>query len=95
MTIKDETRNYILVTHLHGENPARLGDDDDMIGSGVLDSMALMQLIGHLEQCHGVQVTPDEILIENFGSVNRLVHFIIRKQGQVPIQDLAHGNAAA
>jgi acyl carrier protein len=46
-----------------------LGDDDDLIDSGVVDSLGIFQLIAFLEERFGIKIGDEEITPENFGTV--------------------------
>ena len=46
-----------------------LGDEDDLIDSGVVDSLGIFQLIAVLEERFGIKIGDEEITPENFGTV--------------------------
>jgi acyl carrier protein len=46
-----------------------LGDEDDLIDSGVVDSLGIFQLIAFLEERFGIKIGDEEISPENFGTV--------------------------
>jgi D-alanine--poly(phosphoribitol) ligase subunit 2 len=50
--------------------------DTDLFETGVLDSLAFVELMLHLEQEFGVKITLDEVEIDNFRSVERIVAFL-------------------
>ena len=81
MSTSEEVRNYILSVHLPGENPDMLSNDDDLLDMGILDSMAIMQLVAHLEAQYGITIPTEEIDPANFESINSLVAFIDRQRG--------------
>jgi acyl carrier protein len=72
-------RNYIFNELVSGKNPKKVDDDDELIDSGILDSLAIVQLITHLEEAHQIEVEPGEVVVENFGSIRRLADFVRRK----------------
>lgn len=55
--------------------------DEQLIDRGVLDSMGLMNLIGFLEEKAGIRVPDDEVLLENFASINAIVATVDRLKG--------------
>ena len=55
METATKIRDYILSEHLTGEDPSQLGDDDDLIASGILDSFAIVQLISYMEEAFRIQ----------------------------------------
>ena len=56
------------------------GDDDDVFGSGLVNSLMAMQLVLFVEKEFGVSVENDDLDLDNFRSVNRVAEFVKRKQ---------------
>jgi methoxymalonate biosynthesis acyl carrier protein len=81
VSTSEEVRSYILSVHLPGENPDMLSNDDDLLDMGILDSMAIMQLVDHLEKQYGITISTEEIDPANFESINALVAFIDKQRG--------------
>jgi acyl carrier protein len=84
---EDELRRQ-LTDHLrgaypHARNGTPLEPSDDLIQSGILDSMALMQVVLHLEKAYGVNVRPEEITEEHFQSTSAMARFVADKQSAV------------
>ena len=80
MNLEQELLTHILKEHLPGEAPDSLKPDDDLIGSGILDSLAMIKLVTHLEQHFGIVVGAEEMSPENFTSVAALAKFVASKQ---------------
>lgn len=80
MDLTQELLVYILKEHLPGEAPESLRPDDDLIGSGILDSLAMINLVTHLEKHYGIVVGAEEMSPDNFGSVSALARFVAGKQ---------------
>lgn len=83
----DETRNitvqireHILSEFLPGESSANLKDDTPLRTSGVLDSMATLQLVTFVEDRFGIEVEAHEAGIENFEHISDIAAFILRKR---------------
>jgi acyl carrier protein len=56
--------------------------DDDLLATGVLDSLGLMQLVLFLEERLGVKVPDEDVVIENFQSVSALTAYLARLNGR-------------
>jgi aryl carrier-like protein len=84
MNLAEQIRLHILQESLPGESPDALSADDDLIESGVLDSLAVMQLVGWLEKTHLFAVEPGEITAAHFGSATRLAAFVRTKKNLPP-----------
>lgn len=49
---------------------------DELLDSGILDSMAMIRLIAFIEETFGIKIPPEEMIIENFITVNDITDFI-------------------
>jgi acyl carrier protein len=50
--------------------------DTDLMGEGVIDSTALMEMILWLEESFKISIDVDDLVPENFGSVRNMVEYI-------------------
>ena len=50
--------------------------DTDLLKAGVLDSLALIQLLLHLEESFGVKIPLDELEIEDLRSVSSIARLV-------------------
>lgn len=80
MQIKEQVRQYILKEFLPGESPANLKDDTPLRTSGVLDSMATLQVVTFVEENFGIEVEAHEAGVENFDSLNSIAAFVVQKK---------------
>ncbi|HEU4367807.1 MAG TPA: acyl carrier protein [Methylomirabilota bacterium] len=55
---------------------ATLRDDEDLIDSGVLDSLGIFQLVAFLEERFGIAIADTEITPENFGTLERIERLV-------------------
>jgi acyl carrier protein len=55
--------------------------DEDLLANGVVDSHGLMEIVGFLEDRYKVVVTDDDLLPENFQSLERIEAFVAGKVG--------------
>jgi acyl carrier protein len=54
---------------------------EDLFETGVLDSMAFVDLVLHLEQEFDVRISPDELEPDNFRSVAKIAGFVAARNG--------------
>ena len=54
------------------------GPDADLVASGQLDSLALVDLLMHLENSFGISVALDGLEIDDFRSVKRIAGLVGR-----------------
>ena len=50
--------------------------DEDLFDTGVLDSLAFVQLLFHLEEEFGVSTSVDDMEVENFKSISSIANFL-------------------
>jgi acyl carrier protein len=78
MDIKEQIKHFI-TAELAGQPQLVLGDDEDLLLSGLVDSLGVVRLIGFLEDQTGVSIPPGEITIENFGTVSSMSSYLSAK----------------
>ena len=69
---------YILSDIASDENLS-ISDDDDLLGSGIIDSMGIMKLVTYIENEVDVKIPPGEIVIENFINLNAIEQYLKTK----------------
>lgn len=52
--------------------------ETDLMESGLLDSLSLVELLFHLEQELGIKIALETLELENFRSIQRIADFIAR-----------------
>ncbi|HEV2378389.1 MAG TPA: acyl carrier protein [Terriglobia bacterium] len=57
------------------------GDDDSLTTSGVIDSLAIFRLVSFIEDTFGVRIADEEIVNDNFKSINDIDRFVSSKLG--------------
>lgn len=75
---KNKIRDYILESTF--DDVENITDDTLIFEKGVLDSMGLLFLIEFLKEEFGVTTNDDELVVENFESINNIVTFLESKQ---------------
>src|SRR5262245_7959373 len=84
-SLQDRIDN-IFVRDLHIEVPAR---DRDLIENGMIDSLTFVELIAHLEQEFSIRIPLDDLDLDHFRSVARIVEFI---QTKLPEPEISLGS---
>lgn len=70
--------HFIKTNFLFDEN-AELSDQKSLLGSGVIDSTGVLELIAFLEQQFKVKFEDSELVVDNFDTVEKIEKFILRK----------------
>ena len=55
---------------------AQVGATQSLFDAGILDSLRLMQLVPCIEQRLGISVAADDLIPENFDSLERMSRFV-------------------
>ena len=54
--------------------------EDDLIETGLLDSLMLVDLVLHIEQAFSVSPSLEDLEIENFATVSRMADFVVARE---------------
>ena len=57
--------------------------DMDLVETGLLDSLTLVELLAQLEETFGVSVSTDDLELENFRSIASIAGFVARRATMV------------
>lgn len=76
--IQKELKKYIKASFLHGDGKS-LVDDDSLFASGIIDSLGILRLVSFLEQKFNIEITDEEMIPENFETINKMRDFIGQK----------------
>ena len=67
---------YIQDNLLTGKVEIELSPEDDLLGSGLLDSMGVMRLVAFVEETFNIKIPPEDIVIENFMDVKAITNYV-------------------
>jgi acyl carrier protein len=79
MEPKEQIRQFILTELVNDKAHADIADSDSLLESGIVDSLGIMKLIGFLEDNLSVQVNDDELIPENFASIETITNLVASK----------------
>ena len=65
--------------------------DTDLVETGLLDSLALIELLAQLEETFGVSVSTDDLELENFRSIASIAGFVARRTMMVEAVSMTGG----
>lgn len=80
MTMTTDLQAFILEEITPGRAIAAVDRDDDLLAGGIIDSLAVTQLIEFLQTRYGVRVGGDDLVPANFQSVRAIEAFVDRKR---------------
>jgi acyl carrier protein len=77
--IRQKITQYVVGTYLFGD-ASTLCNDTSFLGSSIMDSTGMLELIGFIEQEFQISIDDAELIPENLDSIDSLVRFIERKK---------------
>ncbi len=79
MTIQKDLEKF-LIAEIAGDLGKRsLDPDEDLLEQRVIDSLGILKLVGFIEKSHGIKVLDEDVVPENFQSLNSMANFIEQK----------------
>lgn len=72
-------KEFILTEFLPGQDPDELSDSTDLIGSGIVDSLATLKLIVFVEERFRVTIAPHEAEVKSFGTIRDIAKLVTTK----------------
>jgi acyl carrier protein len=79
MTILKDLEKVLLTEIVVDLDKKSLAPDEDLLEQGIIDSLGIMKLVLFMEETYGIAVVDEEIVPENFQTVNMMVKFIEQK----------------
>jgi acyl carrier protein len=80
--IKAELRQYLTEHHLAPGEAAEVADATPLVAYGILDSLAVMQLVMFLEGRFGIEFTPRDLDRRSLESIEQIESLVRRKLAQ-------------
>lgn len=71
-------RNFVVENFLFGDD-STLSDDTAFLGSGVIDSTGVLELIGYIEATFGITIEDEEVMPENLDSLLNISRYLETK----------------
>lgn len=75
ITIQENIKE-ILVNRMQVQVPAY---NTELMGSGLLDSMSLIEMITALEETYNITIPFEDLELDNFRSINTIVNFVLTR----------------
>lgn len=76
--MKERLARYI-TSDLLNQGDLTVADDEDLLGSGLLDSLSVMSLVHFIEQELSIDVPAEDVTIENFVSLDAIEAYLRRR----------------
>ena len=79
MSILEDLEKVLLTEIAVDLDKKSLAPDEDLLELGIIDSLGIMKLIVFMEGTFGVEVAEEEIVPENFQTLNLIAEFVEKK----------------
>lgn len=79
MDVKESIKNYVITELVNDKQYSNLSDTDQLIESGIIDSLGIMKLIGFLEDNLSVHIDDMELIPENFSTIEAITSLVKTK----------------
>jgi len=81
MSVATEVEQFVLEELMAGSAVEAIDHDEDLLGTGVIDSHGLLQLVTFLRGRYGLEVSDEALTPENFQTIAAIDAFVQREQG--------------
>jgi methoxymalonate biosynthesis acyl carrier protein len=82
MSVAADVEQFVLRELMAGTAVASIDHDEDLLGSGVIDSHGLMQLVTFLRDRYEVAIPDEALTPENFQTIAAIDAFVARERGR-------------
>ena len=72
--------DYIEEQLLSGRSGIKVSAADDLMGSGLIDSMGMMRFVRFIEDHFEITIPPEDLVIENFMTVEDIDNYLQRRK---------------
>lgn len=75
---RDAVRTFIRETFPAARS---VRDEDSLLDSGIVDSLGILDIVTFLESRFGLQLADDDVVVENFASIDAITRFVDARTG--------------
>ncbi len=79
-TVEEHIRRFIVQRIMFKKDESVLGMDDPILESGIIDSTAILELVGFLEGQYQITITDEDVVPEHFDTVRSISNLVKTKQ---------------
>lgn len=79
MSARELIREFIKKEMLQQPLETDLDDNDQLVESGIIDSLGVMTLLSFLEEKFSIQIPGEDLVPENFASISKIAALVDRQ----------------
>ena len=77
-----EVRQFVKTIAVYLRPDQELGDDDDLLALGAIDSLGFVELVDEVQARYGISVEDLDINEDNFGSVTAITRYVEQRRAR-------------
>ncbi len=85
MEQNESIKEFVVENFLFGDGD-KVGNETDFFEESIIDSTGILELVCFVEETYNLTISDDEIVQQNFSSVNNVASFIEKKQIEISAQ---------
>ena len=85
MEYNENIKEFVIENFLFGEGD-KLNDNTNFFEESIIDSTGILELVCFVEETYNLTISDDEIVEQNFSSVNNVTTFVEKKQNEISAQ---------
>jgi len=78
MEYLNTVKEFVVENFLYGDGD-QLTEETSFLGSGIIDSTGILELVSFLEETYGISINDEELIPENFDSLKNIDKFLDNK----------------
>ena len=82
LRVRDSLRSFVLTTFLPGEDPETLSADTPLLSSGIIDSIAVLDMVAWIESTFGVRLEQDDLGRERLDTIALIADLIAERRAK-------------
>jgi acyl carrier protein len=82
--VRGALRSFILANFLPGEAPETLKDTTPLITTGVVTSLAMLELVAFIEESFAVNLEPEDFRVVRMDSIEKLAALVAARAERAP-----------
>lgn len=76
-----ETIREFIRAEIVNDRSMHLPPDENLLLSGILDSLAVFRLVAYLEETFEVEIPPEDVTLEHFATLARIDAYVRSRRG--------------
>lgn len=79
--VRERLKGFIQNELMSGRGDGTIGDEDELLASGIIDSLGAFSIVFFIEEAFGVDVPAGDVTVENFSTITRIADYISGRRG--------------